>query len=678
MAPQTSFCSLKSPLTTRSEVRDACVSLLNPLLPSFSPGRARLRLGATAVRHDDTSADLEGFARPLWGLAALLAGGDTFPGVELWVQGLRNGTNPEHPEFWGYAQDLDQRMVEMCPLGFALCIAPRYFWDPLSATERENVRTWLAWINDKAMPNTNWLWFRVFANLALLKNGMPYSKERLEGDLDHLDGFHRGDGWSNDGPSGYIQMDYYSGSFAIQLLQLVYMKLNGDQDRERGKVYASRAKSYAKDFVRYFDAQGEHSSRKPESKCRVLFVDIILGRAITFGRSLVYRFAMAGFWSGLAFAEIELDPPFTWGVVKGLLLRNLRYWTQQRDILTNDGILNIGYNYPNQFMSENYNSPGSPYWFMLGFVCLALPESHVFWQTPELPYPRNDSPLAALKHPLHIMVDRGGHTFLLSSGQECHYPMRAAESKYGKFAYSSAFGYSVPTGAYTIGSIGGDSMLAVSDDQGETWRVRRRALNPRLKFDPTASTWVLVSQWNPWPDVSIETYLLAPTETTPNWHVRAHRISSKRQLSTSDAAFALDGVAAANGRELGVLDTHIPEGQLATAAEALAVSRSGAVGIAELSPQSRRGVVIAEDANSNLSVSRSVLPCLQMAIPAGSEVWVAAGVFAMPSTVSDFAQTWESAWTLRPQLPDWLSSSVCPDKTLSSSSTSAEKNPLIN
>ena len=52
------------------------------------------------------------------------------------------------------------------------------------------------------MPNTNWLWFRVFANLGLKKNGGRFSQERLESDIKHLDTFYRGDGWSNDGPEG--------------------------------------------------------------------------------------------------------------------------------------------------------------------------------------------------------------------------------------------------------------------------------------------------------------------------------------------------------------------------------------------------------------------------------------------------------------------------------------------
>jgi hypothetical protein len=55
---------------------------------------------------------------------------------------------------------------------------------------------------ERSMPNTNWLWFRVFANLGLKKNGGKFSQERLEADIKHLETFYRGDGWSNDGPEG--------------------------------------------------------------------------------------------------------------------------------------------------------------------------------------------------------------------------------------------------------------------------------------------------------------------------------------------------------------------------------------------------------------------------------------------------------------------------------------------
>jgi len=216
------FTNLNSPLQTRSEVAEALKSLLDPLKPHFTPGRTCVKLGNTATRYDEIGAQLEGFSRPLWGLASLLAGGQEYDGTDFWLEGLRNGTNPDHPEFYGWARDLDQRMVEMCPIGYALCVAGHKLWDPLSEKEKDNVAAWLGYINNKEMPNTNWLWFRVFANMGLAKNGAPYSQEKMEADMNHLDTFYRDEGFSNDGPAGYTQMDYYSGSFAIQFLQLLY------------------------------------------------------------------------------------------------------------------------------------------------------------------------------------------------------------------------------------------------------------------------------------------------------------------------------------------------------------------------------------------------------------------------------------------------------------------------
>lgn len=67
-----------------------------------------------------------------------------------------SGTDPEGPEFWGNMEDLDQRMVESCPIGYTLAIAGKDFWDPLSDKEKHNVAAWIGSMNDKEMPNTNW------------------------------------------------------------------------------------------------------------------------------------------------------------------------------------------------------------------------------------------------------------------------------------------------------------------------------------------------------------------------------------------------------------------------------------------------------------------------------------------------------------------------------------------
>lgn len=79
----------------------------------------------------------------------------------------------------------------------------------------------------------------------------------MKADLDHLDTFYIGDGWSRDGPEGVIQLDYYSSSFAIQFAQLVYSKLAQKEDPERCEEFRNRARQFALDFVRYFDEEGK-------------------------------------------------------------------------------------------------------------------------------------------------------------------------------------------------------------------------------------------------------------------------------------------------------------------------------------------------------------------------------------------------------------------------------------
>jgi hypothetical protein len=77
-----------------------------------------------------------------------LAGGGEYEGTTRWVEGLKAGTNPESEEFWGHSVDSDQRMVEMCCLGYLLAVAPG-IWDQLNEKEKENVGAYLGGINDK-------------------------------------------------------------------------------------------------------------------------------------------------------------------------------------------------------------------------------------------------------------------------------------------------------------------------------------------------------------------------------------------------------------------------------------------------------------------------------------------------------------------------------------------------
>ena len=95
------FTALNSPLRSRSEIVNAAKSLLLPLVPHFTPSRSTVSLGATATRYDEQAAGFEGYARPLWALGSVLAGGDDMEGTDLWVEGLRSGMDPQSEGYLG-------------------------------------------------------------------------------------------------------------------------------------------------------------------------------------------------------------------------------------------------------------------------------------------------------------------------------------------------------------------------------------------------------------------------------------------------------------------------------------------------------------------------------------------------------------------------------------------------
>ena len=458
-------------------------------------------------------------------------------------------------------------------------------------------------------------------------------------------------------------MDYYSSSFAIHFLQLLYAKLAGDEDPERAAEFKSRAQQCALDLAHYYDSEG---------------------RSIPFGRSVGYRFAMVSFWGALAYADVELPSPLTWGMVKGIVMRHLRYWQTQHDIWSPAGTLTVGYSYPNMYMAENYNSPGSPYWACLAFICLAVPATHPFWTSAEEDHWPSLPPVKALAQPGHIMSNLGGHCMLLSSGQACSYPMKGTHAKYGGFAYSSSFGYSVPPGLFSLEQYALASQLGFSDDGGEYWKTRR--LSTYAAIEERDATPVLVSQWSPFFDVSVRTILVPPQPETPNWHLRVHRIDvarsglADRTILTADGAFAIHNENSVDGRYLGLYDARTGEGtqplvignyDTLTPAGwspgnkgSFAVCRdAGAVGIRAVETlPTRQANLVNADPNSNLIHSRTVIPTLHSSLKPGETVWYVTAVYARPAGPTVAVESFLDGWESVPKLPLWLEKEIADNK----------------
>ncbi|RAR16518.1 hypothetical protein DDE83_000083 [Stemphylium lycopersici] len=624
-----------NPFKTHGDFKAAAVALLHALTPYQSSSGARIKLPlSTGTHFDDVAAQLEGYARPLWAVGALMHS-KTLPldevkdVIEPYARGLANGTDPTHPEYWGPVVVRDQRMVEMEIISFALLSAPDTMFHSQSEQARKNITEWLKTINGKDFPTTNWLWFRVMTNLALIKVCGVAEEEVLDAmkaDLDLMEQFYLADGWAADGiwSDQGRQADYYSGSFAIQFSQLIYAKMAQNLDPERCERFRGRAKEFALTFWRYFDTNGA---------------------AIPFGRSLTYRFAFAGFWSVIAFAEIPLpDPLNDWGVIKGILLRHFRWWSTKHDMFNIDGTLTIGFAYPNMYMGEDYNSPQSPYWAMKSFLALGLPSTHPFWTAEEKPLPSSmKHTVVELKSPMHILSSQPNHHFLLSMGQFCPWPLKATEAKYGKYAYSSHFGFSVPTGTL-IQQIAPDSTLALSKDGGETWRVPWKVTSSQFssaqlmhngEFAENVPS--LTSIWKPWADAEIfvQTRLIAPCSRWPDWYIRWHSIanmsSQNVNLKAVQGGFAIQGrgsklgevlpsITGMHGFEATLHDRPFPEGTFVDDTSSIICSDAGASGIRSLHLPGRRAhlqtqetpEVLKPDANTNLMWQRTLIPTIKI------------------------------------------------------------------
>ncbi|WP_196259980.1 DUF2264 domain-containing protein [Pelagibacterium limicola] len=573
--PATANPLFGNPLRTRDDVERGLNALFTPLLPYFSKGGARVRLDGVGAHFDRAAADLEGFARPLWGLTPLAAGGGLFDHWALYRQGLANGTDPEHPEYWGAVNGIDQRQVELAAIGFTMKMLPHLVWDPLEQRAKDNLAAYLKHARKFDYADNNWKFFRILVDLGLEECGVEFDRSYTDAYLSELEDFYLGDGWYRDG--NVRRIDHYI-PFAMHFYGLIYARL-ANRDDKRVADYKERARLFAKDIQHWFDEDGG---------------------ALAFGRSLTYRFACSGFWGALAFADVEALP---WGVIKGHFLRHLRWWSQL-PIASGDGVLSIGYGYPNLLMSESYNSAGSPYWALKAFLPLALPKDHPFWTAEEVDADFSPEPVP-LRHPGMVMQHTPGNVVALSSGQQ-NWQMRAGAEKYAKFVYSSRYGFSVEADERAYHSGAFDGMLAFSDD-GRHYRVRETNEIARIAGD------TLFSRWKPWPDVTVDTYLLH----AGYWHVRVHRIETPRPLHATEGGFAI-------ARADFNADTYIDE-----TGRAIARSRTDLSAIVDLVGQ-REGRAFRTLPNTNLIVSKSIVPQLRGEIAPGATVLVTAAL-ALPA-----------------------------------------------
>lgn len=543
--------------------RKQLIDIIKPIKKFYNEGR--VQFAKHSAWYENLSADMEAFARPLWGLVPFWAGGGCDEEFEkLYIDGLKDGTDKNSAGYWGECHDRDQRFVEMASIAYSMIFAKDKLWDRLDSASQKNLVKWLAAINSKDVCDSNWIFFRVLVNAAMKKINGAFDKERLEKDLMRLDEFYLGNGWYKDGIHG--QKDYYI-AFAFHFYGLIYAAAMGDVDSERAEIYKQRACEFAKTFIYWFDEDGE---------------------ALPYGRSLTYRFAQASFWSACILADIR---PFPIEIMKGILVRNLENWLS-KDIFDHSGILTVGYDYPNLLMAEHYNAHGSPYWALKAYAFLMLPDEHEFWTCPAVPMPELDS-LKKIDEAQMLVSRRNGRSVAYVGGNNTYFDCGQIIPKYLKFAYSAHFGFNVMRSTISLAEAAPDSMLVFETDGMII--VRRHFKSCEVKDDK------IIIEWSPFKGIDVKSTIMPNKEG----HIRVHEIISEFACAAYDAGFAV-----ASRDE----DKCIAEGGKT------AYAKNAFQHCELLSETDGEGIIIPASPNTNLKYQKTVIPAMKYDIPKGITV----------------------------------------------------------
>ena len=514
-------------LITRQDLVKILLDMIRPLKNYYNKDKSMLRIGNTAAHYGERSAQMEGWARVLWGLGPLFAGENSdldgsmqkeiAQWLEIYKEGLINGTDPDSDGYWGDMADYDQKMVETAAVCVALSLAADVLWEPLPDEVKKRVHKWLGQINDHKVHANNWRFFRILTNMTFARLGIEVDEEALLGDYEVVESCYVSDGWYYDGHDG--QMDYYI-PFAMHFYGLIWAALapyQPDVKSEKAAYYfgaeyrnrlLERGQRFAGDYETWFSDDGAE---------------------VPFGRSLTYRFAHSAFWSALIYAEDKLGGREQTGKYKHLLLSNLRSWMRY-PINDAEGFLTIGYRYPNLFMSEKYNAPGSPYWSFKLFLVLALPKDSCLWKVQEEHISPPEKSFLKAPHMLlcHDIINGVDNVTMFPCGQHAGMEHGNCDSKYKKLVYSNRFGFSVQRGnGLEDGAF--DNVFAVSR-RGEN--VYHMTNCVEWQADKTMVR--IVSR--PVEGVCVATKVIPLGN---GWHVRIHEIETAIPIDTVDGGFAL-------------------------------------------------------------------------------------------------------------------------------------------
>ncbi|MFD2728403.1 DUF2264 domain-containing protein [Enterococcus camelliae] len=454
--------------------------------------------GAT---YDNDIRELEACLRSFWGIIPLFMESNSLEQPRLLKKFIQKVEQKHLPEM---STQKRQIAVEIGVLGFLLGHYREKFLGLFSKGGQEYFIDWLNGINAIEIPYGNWYFFVVLVNAGLKASGSPYSEKKLTEAKQHLETMYLGDGWYFDGDRN--QMDYYI-PFGFHFYGLLYATISEDED---ARLYRERARKFATIYPYYFDEEG---------------------RSIPFGRSLTYRFAHVSFWVAILLSGEYKNTVWTIGQIKQLIFQNFRYWKKQQILETSNHHLMIGYSYANLLLSEDYNAPGSPMWAFKSFLLLMLPDNHLFWKAKEGKITsERGMPLLLEKPKIHLMWSSERTSLFNHFTYSKNLGVYHQNEKYGKFVYSSYFGFNLSRDSSSLEHTAIDSTLGFSINR-ESPLAMRGAIDDSFVYPDYG-----VSEWHVLEKVLVRTYLIP---LTVDLHFRIHEVSTPFEVYCIEGGFPL-------------------------------------------------------------------------------------------------------------------------------------------
>ena len=313
----------------------------------------------------------EAFARTLDGIAPWIElGADATPEGKLRAKfgtmarlSLVNATDPKSPDSMSFGASEtvgNQPLVEAAFMAQALLRAPKILWEPLTATQKQNVIAALKASRSLKPGENNWVLFASIVEAALWHFTGEVQMDRLSHGLDQFQQWYRGDGAYGDGPE--FHWDYYN-SYVIHPMLLDILAICREKNDPHSALYGEelrRAQRYAVILERLISPEGTFP---------------------IMGRSSAYRFAA---FQGLSEVILlkQLPPDVDPGAARAGITAVVRRMTEAPGTFDKDGWLQIGAVGHQPSIRNTYNSTGSLYFCLVGLIHLGLPASDPFWTAP--------------------------------------------------------------------------------------------------------------------------------------------------------------------------------------------------------------------------------------------------------------------------------------------------------